>query len=279
MPVNTFKRYEMKFLLTKTQFDTLIPILLNHMSPDAYCQNGKEYGIYNIYYDTADSYLIRTSLSKPYYKEKLRLRSYSAPTPLNGKVFLELKKKTAGIVNKRRAVMTLQEAYDFIHFQKYPSNTNYMNAQVQNELAYFLSQHEVSPAVYIGYKRMAYFGQTDKDFRITFDHGITARRTDLYLEKGCYGDGILENGQYLMEVKISRAIPLLLADALANLKIYKTSFSKYGMEYKNTRLQKKAEEIRITQNPTIYSFNSGLCSNNSYKRSHTSCSNCCFRLQ
>ena len=79
MAINTFKRYELKFLLNDEQYNSILPVIHQYMNPDKYCVGGKEYGIYNIYYDTDDNYLIRTSLEKPYYKEKIRLRSYYSP--------------------------------------------------------------------------------------------------------------------------------------------------------------------------------------------------------
>ena len=73
MAINTFARKEIKFLLDMEQYDALAEEIHKYMEPDKYCVGGKEYGIYNIYYDTPDDFLIRESLSKPYYKEKLRL--------------------------------------------------------------------------------------------------------------------------------------------------------------------------------------------------------------
>ena len=52
------------------------------------------------------------------------------------------------------------------------------------------------------------------------------------VEKGIYGEPILEDGMALMEVKTADSIPLWFADILSELKIYKTSFSKYGNAYK-----------------------------------------------
>src|SRR5659263_179290 len=99
----------------------------------------------------------------PYYKEKLRLRSYTAPTPADGEVFLEIKKKTGGIVHKRRAVMTLTDAYNFIETGKRPAAATYINAQVINEIDFFLQRNKVYPAAYIGYRRKAFFGKDNKD--------------------------------------------------------------------------------------------------------------------
>ncbi|MBP5582054.1 MAG: VTC domain-containing protein, partial [Ruminococcus sp.] len=79
MAINTFARKEIKFLLDMEQYNALAEEIHKYMEPDKYCVGGKEYGIYNIYYDTPDDFLIRESLSKPYYKEKLRLRSYYSP--------------------------------------------------------------------------------------------------------------------------------------------------------------------------------------------------------
>lgn len=47
--------------------------------------------IYNVYYDTDNFELIKKSIEKPIYKEKLRIRSYDKPT-LDSSVYVELKK-------------------------------------------------------------------------------------------------------------------------------------------------------------------------------------------
>jgi len=234
MAITTFKRYEMKFMLTQTQFDSLIPLLLEYMDLDKHCQSGKKYRVFSLYYDTHDNELIRHSLSKPYYKEKLRLRSYSVPASLDDEVFLELKKKIGGIVNKRRIILPLKDAYNFIQSGKCPEATSNFNKQVAHEIEYFLSHNNVRPATCISYKRMALFGKDDKDFRITFDHDILTRREDLFLEKVGNEEPLFEKGQHLMEVKIFSAVPMWLSRALSDLKIYKTHFSKYGKEYENT---------------------------------------------
>lgn len=244
MAITAFKRNELKFILDSRQYSALLPRLEEYMERDANCRNGKDYGIYNIYFDTRDSRLIRTSLSKPQYKEKLRIRSYCSPASPQNTVFLELKKKTAGIVHKRRAVLSLREAEDFLRWRTRPESENYMNRQVLDELEYFLSRNEVSPAAYISYRRIAFFGLDDPNFRVTFDRDILARRTELSLDRENFGTPILAQGLYLMEIKISGSVPLWLASALADLGIYKASFSKYGTEYKLHCLDSGGEDAR-----------------------------------
>ncbi len=233
MAIKSFKRYEKKYLLDREQYDRLVPRLLERMDTDEYCSACGTYNIYNIYFDTDNSDVIRHSISKPYYKEKLRLRSYNAPEGPKDKVFLELKKKIGGIVNKRRVVLTLAEAAQFLEEGVKPVSEDFRTRQVLNEIEYYLSRNKVHPAVYIGYQRTAFFGKENKDFRLTFDSKILTRRKDLLLESGCYGKDILEENHYLMEVKILGAVPLWFAEILSELSIYSTHFSKYGQEYMN----------------------------------------------
>ena len=85
----TFQRYEKKYLLTPAQYQWIFQQLQSRMQVN-------EYGMYpicSIYFDTDDYRLIRASLEKPVYKEKLRLRSYGAPSRMEDPVFLELKKE------------------------------------------------------------------------------------------------------------------------------------------------------------------------------------------
>jgi hypothetical protein len=232
MSIKTFKRYEKKYIINTEQYNKLIPRLLEYMELDKHCKHDENYSIYNIYYDTENSDVISHSVNHPYYKEKLRLRSYGTPDDSNIKVFLELKKKINGIVNKRRATLTLEQAYKFLEFGEKPVSDDYHNKQVLSEIEYYLRNNPVHPTVYIGYKRTALFGKENKEFRVTFDSKILTRRNALNLEAGYFGEDLLGKEQFLMEVKIIGAMPLWFTKLLSELSIYSTNFSKYGTEYK-----------------------------------------------
>ena len=197
---NQFKRYEIKYLLDARQYESVRRTMQGRTVGDEY---GKS-TICNIYYDTPDRRLIRRSLEKPVYKEKMRLRSYG--TPRGGdRVFLELKKKYESVVYKRRADMTLDAA---LRFTAAPEPYS----QITREIAYFIGLYgSLYPAMFISYSREAFFGADDRDLRITFD-------TDIL-------------GTVLMELKIASAVPLWFSSALAREKIYPVSFSKYGRAY------------------------------------------------
>ena len=157
--IQTFARKEIKFLLTEQQYQDFLPLLNHYMNPDKFCVGGKEYGIYNIYYDTPDDFLIRESLEKPDYKEKIRLRSYLSPAQPEDTVFLEIKKKICGIVNKRRVTMTLAQAEAYLQDHIRPDLGGvYLQEQVMDEIEEFRSRYAIEPKQYISYQRAAYFG-------------------------------------------------------------------------------------------------------------------------
>ena len=241
MDIEVFNRREQKYMLDGDTYEKVINCIEKYMKPDAYSSDGGIYSICNIYYDTDDDYLIRRSLAKPIYKEKLRLRAYGTPDG-SSKVFVEIKKKYHGIVNKRRTTMSLEEAEAYLDEGARPHCPN-INHQVLAETDYIKDYYGLKPKVYISYDRRAYFGKDDESFRITFDTNIQTRRTDLRLESGAYGTQLLEPGKWLMEAKISGATPVWFTDMLSRLKLYPVSFSKYGTEYTNYILKIKKEKL------------------------------------
>lgn len=234
MAIEVFNRYEDKYMLDTDTFEKVVKVMDEHMEMDAYCKNHSFYTISNIYYDTLDDSLIRHSLAKPVYKEKLRLRSYGVPQE-GDKVYLEIKKKVRGLVNKRRTALFPQEAYSFIKSGIQPEYKEYMNRQVLNELEYFMQVYDIVPKVYIAYDRLAYFEKGNDDLRISFDANIRTRRYDLSLEAGDYGIKLIPDNMRLMEIKTSGAMPIWLADMLTEHGIRHRSFSKYGTEFKNRK--------------------------------------------
>lgn len=230
MAIEVFNRHECKYLIDSTVFEEISKKLTKYMDIDDYNKIHDLYTISNIYYDTKDNHLIRTSLSKPYYKEKLRIRGYGIPKE-NEKVYLEIKKKVCDVVNKRRTKISLTEAYEFITTGEKPLIKDYMNKQVINEIHYILKLYDLEPKLYLAYDRKAFFSKENKDLRITFDTNIRTRRYDLTLEAGDYGESLLDERKWLMEIKAEKSIPFWLATMLSEYKIFKVSFSKYGREY------------------------------------------------
>lgn len=229
-----FNRFEKKYLIAGPVYLQLRDRLQAFMTADQYGLST----ICNIYYDTEDDLLIRRSIEHPRYKEKLRLRSYGAPG-MDSTVFLEIKKKYNSIVNKRRMELPLSEAYDYLNRGILPSG----RCQIQKEIDFMIRRYAPKPRLYLAYDRIAFFGKEDPDFRLTFDTRIRSRRTDVRLEEGDSGELLLPGSVVLMECKIQNAVPLWFADLLTELRIYPTSFSKYGCIYKKEHGAWGADQI------------------------------------
>lgn len=237
-----FSRYELKYIITDELFRLLRQELSGYMEADEYSRDNCTYSICNIYYDTPANDIIRNSIEKPVYKEKLRLRSYGA-VGLNDTVYFEIKKKYRSRVYKRRTQMTLAEAYTYMSKGQMPEAQSSLDKQIKNEIDYFVHRYKpLVPAVFMSYDRVAMFSRNDKSFRVTFDCNIRTRRYDLGLEKGIYGELLLPAGFWLMEVKTMDSVPLWFARLLSKYRIYPVSFSKYGSEYKKYILGKSDDK-------------------------------------
>lgn len=218
-----FQRYEKKYLLTREQYGALMDRVGRRLILD-------QYGLHticNIYFDTEDYELIRTSIEKPDYKEKLRLRSYGVPKSCSP-VFIEIKKKYEGIVYKRRIGMSLDSAEKYLYEGIIPKE----HSQILEEIQWFVSFYHPKPSVYLAYDRRAYFGRDMEEFRVTFDENIRYREERLYLSEGDWGTGLLPENRVLMEVKIPGSMPFWFGRILSELDIFPISFSKYGAYYK-----------------------------------------------
>lgn len=223
MDKSIFKRHELKYLVSAEQRELIESVFERYMIPDEHGEST----ICNIYYDTSDFRLIRRSLEKPVYKEKLRLRSYGTVSG-DRNVFHELKKKYKGIVYKRRISLNCDEAQDTLE----NGERLIESSQIAKEINYFLDFYEdIFPVVYLCYDRTAYFGADDPDLRITFDRNIRWRTQDVDLKIAPYGEQILDRGYSLMEIKAAGSMPMWLVELLAERKINQISFSKYGMAY------------------------------------------------
>lgn len=220
---SVFQRYEIKYILKRDQKARIVAAMMPYMAPDQYGRTT----IRNVYFDTPNYRLIRHSMEKPVYKEKLRIRSYQQARP-GSQVFVELKKKYKGIVYKRRLSLPEQDAVDWMAGSQPPSE----DSQIRREIDYFLRYYgALRPTVFLSYERQAWYCRDGGDFRVTFDDNILCRRTDLSLESAVGGAPILDEGLVLMEIKCSGGIPLWMTALLREEKLYKTSFSKYGTAY------------------------------------------------
>lgn len=221
--ITVMKRYEMKYILSREQLFFLQSSLLGHMEVDQY---GKT-SIASIYYDTPDYRLIRRSIERPAYKEKIRLRSYGLAKK-DDHVYLELKRKVEGVVYKRRVETSEDEASSFLNNKQDSIGEN----QIAKELVYFRNfYNKLEPKIMVAYDRTSY-KEIDGDIRLTIDENPRYRTYDLNLHSSMDGELLLPSGCAILEIKVQQEMPLWLVSILSKGKIYKSNFSKVGEAYK-----------------------------------------------
>ena len=225
--VAVMKRYELKYLLSGEQTDFLLRRLEGHMKLDQFGRTS----IASLYYDTPDYRLIRTSVEKPPFKEKIRLRSYGLATN-ESPVYLELKRKAYGIVYKRRVESTIPLVEKFFA----GSGDICAGGQINREITYFRDLYgTLVPSCLIIYDREAYF-EPGGDLRLTVDHNPRYRVEQLNLTSSTDGVPLRPPGHTILEIKVQEAMPLWLTHILDEGRIYKNSFSKYGEAFRQQLL-------------------------------------------
>ncbi len=233
--MNVFRRRELKFIIDVPQRQALEAVLQQRMVPDKHGRST----ICNLYYDTPDHRLIRHSLERPIYKEKLRLRSYGLATA-DADVFLEMKKKYKGVVYKRRIKISEPEAFAFME----RSASLPKESQIGREMVYFRDFYRhLAPRIYICYDREAWYDPNDGGFRVTMDQAVRFRTTDLSLAIPPEGQAVLPPELSVLEVKAEGGIPMWMTEFLSQNQIRKQSFSKYGRAYR-LLLEKYLQESR-----------------------------------
>jgi hypothetical protein len=222
-----FLRVEKKYILSEAECQTVLAAIAPYMSAEQY----GEHTILNVYYDTPDFQLIRASIEKPLYKEKLRLRAYGSVTD-QSEVFIEIKKKYKGVVYKRRVGLPLKDARTFMQSSVRDPGTK----QVLRETDWMINLYGLKPAAAISYDRIAFVDNDNPEFRLTIDKNLRGRTSSLDLCKGAVGDAIIADDKRVMEIKTTGGMPLWMARFLSDMYIFPTSFSKYGEYYKNERV-------------------------------------------
>ncbi len=240
MDIKTFDRVEKKYLIDKSAETKLLKAIKKYLQKDTYFNSE----ISNIYYDTDNYDLIIKSIDNPDFKEKLRARAYGG----YDKVFLEIKtkfkKSTTRVSYKRRFLMSHDE------FNKVSSGENSIieiaarnietpsDIQIAREADYLIKTLNLKPKLLIYYDRTSYIGE--KGLRITFDKNLRFRDTDLSFTRKINDRYYFDTEKnIIMEIKARGAMPLWLARALSENKIFPVRFSKIGKIYE---LIKKGEQ-------------------------------------
>jgi hypothetical protein len=253
LAIEIFKRKEQKYLITSDQYFLLLEHILPYMRPDRFGLDGR-YTITSLYFDSDDHKIYFETKNKLKFRQKLRLRVYDE-ADLASTAFFEVKQKHKKVVNKRRMLLPLEEAYRYLN--ENPAlpleHYNTSNPQVFREIDYFLKLYGLRPEMVVSYDRHALHCIEDPDLRITFDLNLRCRNDDLFVEHGPYGENFIDPDLVVLEVKINDSVPLWLTRILQALYCEQRSASKYCTSMELLKGEKLPNGIE-TENITVGGF-------------------------
>lgn len=231
MAQEIFKRYELKFIITRAEHATLREKILPRMTYDTYGDPEGKYNIVTLYYESSDKKVYYETMNRLRFRQKLRLRVYDQ-ADLSSNAFIEIKQKFRNVVNKRRTMIPLGEAYEVLsqpYNEQLIQNVNASNHQILREALHFKDLYKLEPATVVSYDRQAFSGvaESEKDLRVTFDYNLMCRSNDLALENGPDGLRFVDEDMVILEVKVSNSVPFWLARTLSELGFARQGFSKF----------------------------------------------------
>lgn len=216
-------RSELKYIVSTTEYVYLKTLLTAVMEPDPHSNVQGHYYIRSVYFDTYhnnDYYEKEAGLFK---RKKIRLRLYDQS---DEQIKLEVKNKEGnyslketGIISRSDAEALMNGDYECLKTYNQPATDSVFN--------YFTTDHYM-PAVVIDYEREAYVNEA-LNIRINFDRCIRASsaRPELF-ETTAELSAIIEEDQYVLEVKFGHILPDFYRDILSSAQLQKESYSKYG---------------------------------------------------
>lgn len=227
MALEIFSRKEQKYLITRRQHEELVERIGPKMRNDKNGVNGR-YSVTSLYFDNNEKGIYFETKNKLKYRQKLRLRVYD-DADLDSKAFFEVKQKHNKVVNKRRMLLPLGEAYRYLEEDGQAGLDHYKtsNTQVLKEIDYFRKFYKLRPEMVVSYSRHALHGLDDDGLCITFDFDLRCRKDDLHIENGPYGENFIDEDLVVLEVKVDDSVPLWLARILQELQCEQRSASKF----------------------------------------------------
>lgn len=216
-------RYELKFVIEKTQAEILKRQLKTVMSLDSHSISEEySYDIRSLYFDDAYSTALYDKLDGIEFRGKYRMRLYNYSDSI---IKMECKHKDGDMTYKEDCSISRKVA-DAIIAGRYTaiiSKTPFLQKFLANAQIRMLR-----PAVIVDYRRTA-FTYPASSVRITFDENIRSGRyqTDIF-DSSLVTYPVTTNDQLVLEVKCNEFIPAHILAILSSVPKVRLAVSKFA---------------------------------------------------
>ena len=219
MPKKPVSQKEIKYILTPWQAKSLIYELHQHMKKDT--SNNAPLRVYSLFYDALP--VSTTKKILPRCSSQLVIRS-DAPFKNDSTVTLELE----NFAPTCSAIMSLEEALNFIATCKVPQNPTCTSDEEIYNLWKFVCSHNLMPSLFMTCDRLSFFNVENPKMRIVIDSNVTVRRKDFFSDAQAESD---HDGLYYMKLKPCGALPHWLSNLLSQLNISRVTSTRQAAPY------------------------------------------------
>ena len=218
-------RHELKFLITRTQYEVLHRTLTAAMRLDPNAErNGGSYHIRSLYFDTVFDDALYDKIAGVKDRDKYRIRIYN----LSDKgIFMECKTKVGNLISKRSAQIPRDLAEQLISAD--PSGLENTKSGLLRDVYREMRTRLLHPVVIVDYEREAYLHPAE-EVRITLDMRVRSGLNSIDLFNPHVPTvPVMDHDETILEVKFNRVLPPHLRDLLsfACPEAVQTAVSKY----------------------------------------------------
>ncbi len=223
-------RYELKYILDRSQYEQIVDALAGYTEPDSYSEGGR-YLVTSLYYDTADYKAYWEKINGHRFRRKVRVRVYNAQTVSpDSPSFVEIKQRTNKTLQKKRILLPYSSAVALCGSGKGTNGTTEAEQSVIQEVLHLYNTLRLQPACIVSYDRLAFNGsEYDPGLRVTFDTNLKCRTHDLtLLSQGSTENHFFVPPQWcIMEIKVNIRAPYWLTEVISKYHCTLRRISKY----------------------------------------------------
>lgn len=229
-------RYEYKYLIPNELLSKIRIEVLRFMELDSFAgkQEGGQYTVRSIYYDTPQFTCYREKLEGLQHRNKYRIRGYDRKNR-KSIAFLEIKRKHTSCISKNRAPLyyaNIKKSLYNNNLNKYVISFSGNGDELKDgeKFLFHYRKKNLRPAVLVVYEREAFWGRFDKSLRITFDKNLRSsifpNLNELYNEDKLKK---IMNKNFILEIKFYGTLPQWIQTFLSKYELKRKALSKYSM--------------------------------------------------
>jgi len=232
-----FLRFEFKYLLCadlRREIESELGYFLQ-LDPYVGARTDRRYLVRSLYFDDPDYGCYFAKVEGELHRSKFRVRTYSRDPAEACAAFLEIKGRHDALVFKHRTPLALGAAGAFAAGERGMTQAviaRAVDGPVLQQFRFEIERRRLVPFMLIDYQRRPYVSRFDPEFRLTFDDGLQATRSEsLYPAAWETARNVLP-GWTIMEVKFRRHVPSWFHRVLQSYDLRRQSVSKIckGME-------------------------------------------------